>query len=71
MNPTVVYSIRQLAARLDRDYRTVAARLQKLDIVPFVISVGGEPFYCEDTLHLLAAAELGETEALPQEAESL
>jgi hypothetical protein len=64
MNPTVVYSIRHLAARLDRDYRTVAARLQKLGIEPFAISIIGEPFYSEDTLSRLEAAELEPQEAV-------
>jgi hypothetical protein len=65
--PFVVYSLKHFGQNLRCDPRTAAARIAKLQIEPFAISVTGEAFFLEDALRRLEAAEL-EPEVAPAEA---
>lgn len=58
MQPKLILSPSHLAHRIGCDRRAVLRRLAKLEIIPEFLTPGGEPFYSEDILSRLEAAEL-------------
>ena len=69
--PHLIFSAKNIGYRLDLDPRTAAARIAKLQIQPFAVSVDGTAFYLGDVLEKLEAAELGplaESQNTPLEA---